>query len=95
MDDLVVRTISSQLSIKANGGRSFLNLCFDSLETYFDDERYMYILIDCHTQTSNRWFRVRSKIFPDDKDEFGKCYELCFLPNKRMKLLFNFYFPAL
>lgn len=80
MDDIVLRTISSQLSMKAPGGRSFLNLCFDALETYFDDERFNYIIIDCHTQTSNRWFRVRSKIFEDDTK-----YELCFLPNKRVK----------
>lgn len=83
VDDLVVRTISSQLKFRAVNGQSFLNWCFDAIMEYFPNWNYPYIIIDGNPQTKNHWFRIRSKIFPENETKPAE--PLCLVKNPRCK----------
>lgn len=73
VDDLVVRTISSQLKFRSINGQAFLNWCFEALAKYFPDWNYPYIVIDGNPQTKSDWFRIRSRIFKEDGDSIPLC----------------------
>jgi hypothetical protein len=81
VDDLVIRTISSQLRFRAINGQSYLNWCFEALSKYYPRWDYPYIVIDGSSQATANWFRVKSKIFPEN----GIIEPICFVPNPNAK----------
>lgn len=83
VDDLNIRTISSQLKWRCTGnGGSFLSNSMEYLVTYYPEDDYHYLLVDCSTQSGMKQIRCRSKIFPM---EDGKIRPLCFFPNPDYK----------
>lgn len=83
VDDLQMRTISSQLKWKLKGGcGSFLTNCMDYLVKNYPDDIYPYILVDGAVHTGMKELRCRSNIFPMDD---GKIRPICFMPNPKFK----------
>jgi len=81
VDDLLLRTISSQLKFPSIKGKSFLVACFDALAAYYPDWQYPYVVIDgCQISAAN-WFRVKSMIFPEP----GKKFIACLLTNPKAR----------
>jgi hypothetical protein len=79
MDDGVLRSVSSQLSysFRSKNG-SFLNSCFDAINSYFPDWHYPYLVVDAGMREgTSDWSRIRSKIFPEN----GNLRVLCFVPH--------------
>lgn len=73
LDDLVVRTISSQLMYRSKNGQSFLNWCFEALSTYFPNWSHPYLIIDGNSKNPSHWSRIRTKIFPENDESFPLC----------------------
>lgn len=74
----MLRTISSQLSIKCKGSKHILNLCFDALAKYNGDNGYNYLVLDGHSSKTINWTRIRSNIFPQQN---GKIEPIIFVSN--------------
>ncbi|MDP2788900.1 MAG: hypothetical protein Q8O46_02505, partial [bacterium] len=70
----LLRNISCQITPT---NPQFLNECFNSLEKYFPEDRYAYVVIDCQKKSGLYKLPYRSNVFPNSQD---KIEPICFLP---------------